>query len=151
MGLSKEYTDDRLDRLAGATRDGAASRRGDNFRPWRTFLAVGVALLIGWCAAVDDVDAAPLMSTQSAYHSTPISAALLEARTDQRLDDLSEKISADSDQADEDLQHLRRNMESSLEELDDEWHDRLGALFGVAMLVILLLYWVGGGKMFFRD
>src|SRR4051794_13096527 len=118
MALGEQYTDERLDRLAGDIRDEAASRREDNsnFRfdlekqmrdleremnkedntLWRLVLAVAVGFVFLLSVCSPKADAAPLTSSASPRHHVPASVTLMRFRADRRFDDLNRKIDVGS-------------------------------------------------------
>jgi hypothetical protein len=148
MALSEQYTNDRLDRLAGDIRDEAASRREDNFRLRSTLrkgIVTAATLLIAVLAFVGapgDADAAPLMSSPSTHHMAPASAALIEIRTDQRFDDLNRKIDSGSDRAAEELRQLWRHMKSDLKGVEDESRRRAAILYGLTVAIVIFLFFI---------
>lgn len=186
MAPSEQYTDDRLDRLAGDIRDESASRREDTSE-LRTELrnesrkpreatddrvesvrdtirdlskehskdctmvlccAVLVSLLLFFLGLLpDDADAAAQSGsrpTASKSVSTLLPTkefvevrvmAPIEVRTDQRLDNLDEKIEAGSARAAKGVRHLQRHVKSSFAKVEDEMSDKLTALFLINLLV----------------
>jgi hypothetical protein len=153
MGISEQYTDDRLDRLAGAIRDEVASRREETFglrtkstgemantTLWRSLLAAGMGLVVVLSMCAHKADAAPLMSSPSTRHHLPASVAVMRVRTDQRFDDLRRKIDVGSSQTAEDLRHLRSQMKQRLEDLDDDSRTREVLLFWLASALALGLF-----------
>jgi hypothetical protein len=171
MASSTQYTDERLDRLAGDIRDEVTSRREetselrtelmDEIRALRkehrkdsTILWAG-ALLFSMFTLVlslsaDDADASarpktqpPLSRSESAFPPTRKIARVrvispLEVRNARRLDDLDSKIETDSVGVSEDVRHLRKQVNSGLDEVKEEISDKADGLF--AMILVLLVF-----------
>jgi hypothetical protein len=157
MAFSEQYTDERLDRLAGDIRDEAARRREDNSNLpidlekqitnlrremtkeddtlWRLVLAVAVGFVFLLSVCAPKADAAPLMSSPSAGHHVPVSVTLMKFRTDRRFDDLNRKINDGSSRTAEDLRHLRIHMKEAFEDLDHDIRTRQDILFFAAIVI----------------
>lgn len=168
MASSEQYTDERLDRLAGDIRDEVASRRGDNPNLRlnlerqvtnlsrgmtrgdgalsRVLLAVAVGAVVLLSVCAPKADAAPLMSPPSTRHHASASVTLMRFRTDRRLDDLNRKIDVGSSRTAEDLRHLRSHMKEGFEDLD---HDARARSAIVSTVLIGFVLWLFLGALLF--